>query len=119
MTAPEFDEWQRAIAEAYAAEQVAAGRWHDDGAVERAREENLTLLPQGLHTPRMLILHGIDSNDQVIGRAWVGLDHPRGVHDAGFLYDIEVVEWERGKGLGRALLDAVEVAVRDAGAHLL
>jgi ribosomal protein S18 acetylase RimI-like enzyme len=115
MTPAEFDEWQIAIAQDYADEQVAAGRWQREGAVQRARDENAQLLPQGLETARMLLLRGVDVDGEPIGRAWVGLDHPRGAPGVAFLYDIEVVENRRGSGLGRALLEAVEEATRRAG----
>jgi ribosomal protein S18 acetylase RimI-like enzyme len=119
MTPAEFDEWQAAIAEEYAEEQVAAGRWQREGAVQRARDEDAQLLPQGLETARMLLLRGVDVDGEPVGRAWVGLDHPRGAPDVAFLYDIEVIENRRGSGLGRALLDAVEDATREAGAAAL
>lgn len=119
MTPVEFDEWQTAIAEEYARDQTAAGRWPADGAVERARDENMARLPQGLDTPRMLLLRGVDAEGIPIGRAWVGLDHPRGAPDLAFLYDIEVLASRRGSGLGRALLAAVEQATADAGAGAL
>jgi ribosomal protein S18 acetylase RimI-like enzyme len=115
MTPAEFDEWQIAIAQDYADEQVAAGRWQREAAVQRARDENAQLLPQGLETARMLLLRGVDADGEPIGRAWVGLDHPRGAPGVAFLYDIEVVENRRGSGLGRALLEAVEEATRRAG----
>jgi GNAT superfamily N-acetyltransferase len=119
MTPAEFDEWQAAIAEEYAEEQVAAGRWQREGAVQRARDEDAQLLPQGLETARMLLLRGVDVDGEPVGRAWVGLDHPRGAPDVAFLYDIEVIENRRGSGLGRALLEAVEDATREAGAAAL
>ncbi|MCD2443698.1 GNAT family N-acetyltransferase [Agromyces sp. SYSU K20354] len=119
MTPAEFDDWQTAIAEEYADEQVAAGRWQREGAVQRARDENTQLLPQGLETARMLVLRGVDADGEPVGRAWVGLDHPRGAPDVAFLYDIEVIETRRGSGLGRALLEAVEDATRQAGAVAL
>jgi ribosomal protein S18 acetylase RimI-like enzyme len=119
MTTAEFNQWQTAIAEEYAAEQIAAGRWDREGAVQRARDSNAQLLPQGLATPRMLILRGVDAEEQPMGRAWVGLDHPRGAPDTAFLYDIEVASHRRGTGLGRALLAAVEQATREAGAKAL
>jgi len=119
MTPAEFDEWQAAIAEDYAVEQVAAGRWQREGAVQRARDENLQLLPQGLETARMLVLRGVDTDGEPVGRAWVSLDHPRGAPDVAFLYDIEVLETRRGSGFGRALLEAVEDAARQAGAAAL
>ena len=119
MTPAEFDHWMATIAEEYAAEQVAAGRWSAEGAVERAHEENTQLLPQGLETPRMLLLQGIDADDEPVGHAWVSLDHPRGAPDIAFLYDIEVIESRRGSGFGRALLEAVEDATRQAGGAAL
>lgn len=115
MTQPEFDRWQMAIAVAYADEQVTAGRWDESGAVQKALDENALILPQGLDTPRMLLLWAVTAEDSPIGRAWVGLDHPRGAPDTAFLYDIEVNEEFRGQGFGRALLDAVENAVRQSG----
>lgn len=119
MTEIEFENWQRTIAEEFAAEQVAIGRWQQEGSVERALESNAELLPRGILTPRMLLLRGVDAAGKPIGRAWVGLDHPRGAPHTAFLYDIEVVEQRRGSGLGRALLRAVESAVLDAGVFAL
>ena len=119
MTASEYDAWQRQIAEEYAQEQVAAGRWPEEGAVQRALDENARLLPDGPDTARMLVLSGVDADGKPIGRAWVGLDHPRGAPGVAFLYDIEVVAGRRGSGLGRALLAAVEAVARDAGASAL
>lgn len=119
MTQDEYDDWQRDIAEAYADEQVSAGRWPQEGAVQRARDENARLLPQGPETPRMLVLRGIDGTGEPVGRAWVGLDHPRGAPDVAFLYDIEVLASRRGSGYGRALLAAVEDVVRQAGVPAL
>lgn len=119
MTQAEFDEWQLAIAAEYAEEQVAAGSWPREGAVQRALDENAKMLPEGLATPRMLVLRGVDDHGEPIGRAWVGLDHPRGASGVAFLYDIEIVAARRGTGLGRALLEAVESATRDAGAEAL
>jgi ribosomal protein S18 acetylase RimI-like enzyme len=119
MTQAEYDHWQVHLADDYAAEQVAAGRWPAEGALQRALEENAQSLPDGLDTRRMLVLCGVLDDGTPIGRAWVGLDHPRGAPDVAFLYDIEVESDYRGAGLGRALLTAVEDAVRDAGVSSL
>jgi len=119
MTPAEFDEWQAALAEDYAAEQVAAGAWPEERAVDRARAENARLLPGGAATPRMLFLRAEDADGVHVGRSWVALDHPRGAPGVAFLYDIEVVESRRGQGLGRALLEATEDAAREAGATAL
>ncbi len=115
MTEAEYTEWRTAIAEHFASEQVAAGRWEEDGSVQRAYDANTELLPEGLETPRMLLLRGVDANGTPVGHAWVALDHPRGAPETAFLHDIEVVPEQRGRGMGRALLAAVEDAVRRAG----
>ncbi len=119
MTPAEFDAWEIELAETYAKEQVEAGRWDPEGALERARDESKELLPQGLETPLMLLLTGVDAEDAPIGRAWVALEPPRTAQGVAFLYDFEVIESRRGEGLGRALLDTVGDAVREAGAHSL
>jgi ribosomal protein S18 acetylase RimI-like enzyme len=119
MTPAEYDTWQLTLAEGYAAEKVAAGSWAEEGAVQRALDESTQLLPDGANTAGMLIFRAIATDGRPVGRAWVGLDHPRGEPDTAFLYDIEVDEAERGKGFGRALLSAVEEAVRAAGVGAL
>jgi ribosomal protein S18 acetylase RimI-like enzyme len=119
MTEPEFAEWQRAIARAYADEQVAAGNWQRDDALERALEGNATLLPQGLATPGMLLLKGVLEDGTPVGRLWIGLSHPRGLPRCAFVYDIEVDVEHRGSGYGRALLTAGETVARAHGAEAL
>ncbi|MBH0023024.1 N-acetyltransferase [Salinibacterium sp. SWN248] len=47
MTTSEFDAWQHATTEEFAAEQVAIGRWPLEGSIERAVADNASLLPQG------------------------------------------------------------------------
>jgi GNAT superfamily N-acetyltransferase len=115
MTDSEYRSWQLELAEAFVAEAIAAGRAMPPDAVQRELEDNAKLLPQGPATPRMLVLTAEDEDGHHLGRAWVGLDHPRGAVDTAFLYDIEVDEEHRGKGLGKQLLAAVERAVADAG----
>ncbi|MET0714681.1 MAG: GNAT family N-acetyltransferase, partial [Mycetocola sp.] len=118
MLPAEFDQWQQDIAREYAEEQVSAGNWDSETALEQALVGNAKLLPDGIHTPRMLFLRAILPNGEPVGRAWVGLDHPRGAPDTAFLYDILIDEAYRGLGLGRALLADVEhvVAENDVGA---
>ncbi len=115
MTDDEYERWQVELAEAFVAEARAAGRSMPDDAVQRELEENATLLPERAATPRMLVVTAEDADGARVGRAWVSLDHPRGAPDTAFIYDIEVDEQHRGKGLGKQLLAAIERAVADAG----
>jgi ribosomal protein S18 acetylase RimI-like enzyme len=119
MTDDEFERWRRHLAEAFAAEQVAAGNWAADEALDRALEGNAALLPDGLATEGMLLLKGVRPDGTVVGTLWIGLTHPRGAPDCAFIYDIEVDEEHRGAGHGRALLAAGEDAVRAHGVGAL
>ena len=123
MTQPEFDSWQEQLARAYADEQVAAGNWPAEGARERALADTAQRLPQGRATDGMLLLQGVladgTPDGTVVGRVWIGLQHPRGTPDCAFLYDLEVDAAYRGRGLGRALLSAAEDVVRAHGTAAL
>jgi CubicO group peptidase (beta-lactamase class C family)/ribosomal protein S18 acetylase RimI-like enzyme len=115
MTESEFDEWQEELAHEYADEQVAAGNWDRASALERALAGNAQLLPDGLRTPRMLLVRAILRNGDAVGRAWAGLEHPRGAPDTAFLYDISIDEAHRGRGYGKVLLAEVENLVAENG----
>ncbi|WP_380160797.1 GNAT family N-acetyltransferase [Kineococcus sp. R86509] len=118
MTPAEFEAWQDEVARAYADEQVTAGTWSAAEALERSRRTNAELLPQGSDTPRMLFLCAVVAGTPV-GRVWIGLDHPRGTADCAFLFDIELLDEHRGRGLGRELLLAAEEVVRQRGTAAL
>ena len=115
MTDAEFAGWQEALARAYADDQVRAGNWAPDEALDRAREDSAARLPRGRDTPGMLFLVALGPGGEPVGRLWLGLEHPRGTADCAFLYDIEVDDRSRGRGYGRALLTAAEEAARSRG----
>jgi ribosomal protein S18 acetylase RimI-like enzyme len=119
MTEVEFDQWRQSVAQAFATEQVAAGNWSPDEALELALRGNAALLPDGLATDGMLLLKGVRLDGTPVGVLWIGLNHPRGTRDCAFLYDIEVEQEYRGAGYGQALLAAGEDAVRARGVSAL
>ncbi|WP_424936763.1 MULTISPECIES: GNAT family N-acetyltransferase [Bacteria] len=119
MTPAEYETWARLLGVAYAEEQVAAGRWPREGALQRALDENARQLPQGAETAGMLVLQGLDRAGAPVGHAWVALDPPHTTAGIAFLNDIEVRPERRGQGWGRALLAAVEEATREVGATAL
>jgi len=115
MTRTEFDEWRDSVVRAFADEQAAAGTWSAEDATELAAKDNNALLPGGFTTPGMVFLGAYRCDGRRVGVLWLGLSHPRGKPDCGFIYDIEIDEPHRGSGYGRALLAAAEDAVRSRG----
>lgn len=115
MTRNEFEEWRDGTIRSFADEQVAAGNWPADEAIELATKANDVLLPDGFATAGMLFLRAALPDGACVGVSWLGLTHPRGAPDCAFIYDIEINEAYRGAGYGRALLAAAEDAVRSRG----
>jgi ribosomal protein S18 acetylase RimI-like enzyme len=112
MTRAEFDDYRRRSVRRYAGEHVRVGNWSAEDAEQRAEKETDELLPKGVDTPEMVLLVA-ETAGAVVGLVWVG---PAPQQRAGWwIYDIEVVDDQRGRGYGRALLDAAEreVLVRD------
>jgi GNAT superfamily N-acetyltransferase len=113
MTAAEFEPFCERTMRDYAAEHVRAGDWEPEEADALAAQETKTLLPAGLDTPGMLMLAAENAQDEVIGFAWMALEHER--RRGAWLYDIIIVAEHRGRGYGRALLAAVEAEARRRG----
>jgi ribosomal protein S18 acetylase RimI-like enzyme len=114
MTQEEFRPYrQRAIGE-YAAENVRAGNWNPEEAEQRAARETDELLPDGVETAGMVLLVG-ETASGVAGLVWAG---PASADRSGWwIYDIEVVPAQRGRGYGRALLEAAEREAQRRGAE--
>jgi ribosomal protein S18 acetylase RimI-like enzyme len=104
---------QRAVGE-YAAENIRAGNWNPEEAEERAARETNELLPDGVDTAGMVLLVG-ETAGGVVGLVWVGAA-PAG-RSGWWIYDIEVVPAQRGRGYGRALLEAAEREAQLRGAE--
>lgn len=119
MTASEFDDLRGSMIIEYAAEQIRDGLVEADDAYAAAKGHFDELLPGGLHTPEMRLLSGDLEDHRLIGYVWfaVRLDTSSTV-DA-WLYGIEVLPRQRGKGYGRALLSAVELTAAGLGATSL
>jgi ribosomal protein S18 acetylase RimI-like enzyme len=115
MTETEFSEYRSRSIAAYAADIGKAGRWPADEALVQAEAQFAELLPAGRDTDGMLVLAADDDVGERVGSLWLGLSHPRGMTDTGFLWDIEVDAQRRGLGYGRSLLVAGEDLLRGRG----
>jgi ribosomal protein S18 acetylase RimI-like enzyme len=113
LTPAEFGAFRERAIKEYAAEHVRAGSWSESLAEELATKDTDRLLPDGVDTPGMLLLAAESAAADLVGFAWVALEHER--TGGAYLYDIEIVPEQRGRGYGRALLGAVEREVEKRG----
>lgn len=109
-----YDRWRATTVRDYAAEHVEAGNWPATGALERADREFRELLPDGLATTGQQLWTIEDDAGHEVGKLWVGQRHGQ-PDDALFIWDIAVEPEARGRGIGRATLDALDSWARDAG----
>lgn len=108
---------------AYAEENVAAGRWPNDGALERSRDDFQGLLPQGLSTPDNHLFEICAGDDPAAGSArvgwlWIAMQGAGGQR-AAYVYDIEIFAAHRRRGHAARAFAAAETLVRGLGAASL
>jgi ribosomal protein S18 acetylase RimI-like enzyme len=113
MTAGEFAAYRARSIKGYAAEHVRAGNWSPSQAEELAAKETDDLLPDGVDTPGMLLLAAETASAGLIGIVWVELKHRQTT--GAWIYDIEIIPDQRGRGYGRDLLRAAEREVEKLG----
>jgi ribosomal protein S18 acetylase RimI-like enzyme len=101
----------------YAADNVAAGYWSEDEALERSRKAFQELLPQGVKTKNNYLFRiQVEESGEKIGVLWMKHEIPR---PQGFIYDFVVDEQQRGKGYGRQAMLALEAVVKELGIESL
>ncbi len=109
MTSTEFEAFRSRTDREYAAEQVLAGNWTAEEADALSAKLTDELLPQGVDTPRMLLLTAEIPSGVVVGHVWVALDPQPGSSVGAWIYEFEIHFDQRGKGYGRDLLRAAEL----------
>jgi len=114
MTPEAYDRWLGRTTAEYAEAKVRVGTWPADEAIERSRRAFDELLPQGLATPGHQLRSVVTEDGETVGVLWFApTDEMRG--EVAFIYDIEIDEAYRGRGYGRAALDALEPLARSLG----
>lgn len=91
----------------------APGNWSPSQAEELAAKETDDLLPDGVDTPGMLLLAAETASAGLIGIVWVELKHRQTT--GAWIYDIEIIPDQRGRGYGRDLLRAAQREVEKLG----
>ena len=82
----------------------------EEATAEAARQHK-DLLPQEYHTPGHKFWRVVNEAGEPVGDLWV---HLRENHHA-FIYDIEMLASQRGKGYGEATMLAMEEALKPEG----
>ncbi|GGH74961.1 ribosomal protein S18 acetylase RimI-like enzyme [Pullulanibacillus pueri] len=113
MDATTFQNYISQSIEAYANEHIRAGNWQEEEALEKAKRQFEQLLPNGLNTKGHL-LFSIYHKHEAIGHLWLHVNH-QGLYKKAFIYDIELLENYRGKGLGKATLEALDQYAQKLG----
>lgn len=99
---------------AYADEMAASLNLTAEEAMAKSVQDYAELLPEGPDSPGQFVFDVWDGDD-LVALLWIGQHGPR----AGFVYDIVVREEARGRGLGRATMNAGATWCRDRGYAVL
>jgi ribosomal protein S18 acetylase RimI-like enzyme len=112
MTAAEYDTWLPRAMDHYAADIAAAGVPEDEARAKSDRDFP-RLLPDGLESSGQS-LYVVEDDGETVGILWVAErddDFGRNL----FIYDIEIDEEHRGRGLGKAAMQLAEDEARRRG----
>ena len=114
MTQGEYVAWREGSVREYALEIAKSRDLDPESAAAQSAGEFAELLPEGLASPGMHLWTAVVA-DEAVGMGWFEL-RPRASGVSAWIFDISVDPAHRGKGHGRALLDALHDAARDLGA---
>lgn len=107
MRSEAYAAFAHSAATAYAAENVAAGRWPAADALALAHAETERLLPQGLATPDHHLFEVMDDDGHAVGYIWCAA-MPRGSQRMAFVFQVYIEPEQRRRGHARAAFLALE-----------
>jgi len=113
LTDEEFTAYCREAISGYAAANVATGNWKPEDAVRRSEEVRAELLPGGVPAPKNHLFAARVENRKV-GAIWIA-ERDDASGPLAYVYDVRIDADQRGKGYGRAVMEAVEAEVRALG----
>jgi ribosomal protein S18 acetylase RimI-like enzyme len=115
MSQAEFEAYRTSSVRGFAQEQVRAGKWHPDQALQLAEEGFKQLLPDGVDTrDHHLFTVRAETDGKRVGILWFAVRNPEGDAEA-FVYDVEIEEAYRRQGYGSQAFRALEDKVRELG----
>jgi ribosomal protein S18 acetylase RimI-like enzyme len=99
-------EYSQALQESYSLSET--------DSTARTHEQFEQILPEGISTSGHLFF-GWKVDGQVLGTAWLRLPKKTSEGSSVFIYDLWVTPSERGKGLGKEILEALKANLRAKG----
>lgn len=115
MSATFFAEFAEQLAKDYAEENVTAGLWLAETALERARSSTQNALPQGIDTPDHYLFEiKADTQSETVGYLWFANVERYGVRSA-FVYELTVYPQFRRQGHAAAAFRLMEERLRQLG----
>jgi ribosomal protein S18 acetylase RimI-like enzyme len=116
MTEPEYQEFRTMSVAGYAAAKVEAGTWTQEESLAKSQAIFDGLLPDGTASPDNYLFTVRDVHGkQSVAVLWFALQGEPERREA-YIYQIEVVEEFRGRGYGRAAMEACADKARGLGA---
>lgn len=109
-----WETWRAASIRNYAAEKVRAGTWPAESADERAAADFARLLTDGQSTAGHEFRSIVTEAGETAGVVWFAGQDEIGRGSA-FIYDIVIDPEQRGRGYGRAAMEALEPLARSLG----
>lgn len=117
MTAEEYAAYYDCSIRGFAEQMVELGGQQDaEAAWAESERQMLMLMPDGLGTEGQHLLVA-ESEGERVGIVWVGARQDRA--DLWWVWDLEIDEGFRGRGLGRAAMLAAEAYVKERGVDRL
>ncbi|WP_085899304.1 GNAT family N-acetyltransferase [Kiloniella majae] len=113
MTEADYPVWRERGIKAYAEDKAQSG-YSLENAQKLSEESYATSLPKGVNTPDNYIFTILNASEQPVGALWFAVKEDYGKKTA-FIYDIEINLAERGKGLGKATMLALEAEIKKLG----
>jgi ribosomal protein S18 acetylase RimI-like enzyme len=114
LRADEYPEWQTRSRSRYAEDLVRHAGMRRPHAVAKAGADFATLLPQGAATPGHDVYVLEDETRGEVGHLWLAERELDG-EPVVYVYEIEIAEHARGRGLGRAAMRLAEEETRRRG----
>jgi ribosomal protein S18 acetylase RimI-like enzyme len=109
-----WEAWRIATIAGYATDMVRTGAWVAASAQERAAALFERVLPDGRETAGHEFRSVVTDADETVGALWIGPEDRVGRGTA-FIWDIVIDAAHRGRGYGRAAMEALEPLARSLG----